>query len=473
MEKTKAVCDHCNHNGAVVFCRADSAKLCLPCDRQVHLANALARKHSRSQLCDNCSSQPASMRCATDGLVLCQDCDWDAHGSCPASVQHVRQPVEGFSDCPSAGDLASGLGFDLSEKSLMSLLEASPVGQGDVDWFRANLVGNADNLFDFLGLQDLVVPSGELGSLPKDQNLSCGKRKQLMFCQLVELLKSEMVEKDCESFVDLGQSALGESAPTGNFQVPDSRYAHMEEYLVDADQQAPYMAATMLPAEGRDFGTEILWDGGPSDQSNQVHIWGVQNSRCRDHGQCETTETGYGPHEPNLRIKNFDEPVTETSATSNFLDDMCSLNFRSIDDVFSSDIQQQANLIGFGMEWQPPANGKQNRQQSESCLRPCIGSSDTTFTQASPSRNISKEGCAEQAIIGGGGFLKTMSKVDMEQLAQNRGNAMLRYKEKKKTRRYEKHIRYESRKARADTRKRVRGRFVKANEVMDAFQRGL
>ncbi|KAF7846357.1 hypothetical protein BT93_L4504 [Corymbia citriodora subsp. variegata] len=42
---------------------------------------------------------------------------------------------------------------------------------------------------------------------------------------------------------------------------------------------------------------------------------------------------------------------------------------------------------------------------------------------------------------------------------------MLRYKEKKKNRRYDKHIRYESRKARADTRKRVKGRFVKASEA--------
>lgn len=91
------------------------------------------------------------------------------------------------------------------------------------------------------------------------------------------------------------------------------------------------------------------------------------------------------------------------------------------------------------------------------------------------------------------------TKADMELLAQNRGNAMQRYKEKKKTRRYafiwlfsspsyfatifsnktfsehlnyymdryDKHIRYESRKARADTRKRVKGRFVKASEAPD------
>ncbi|CAL5393029.1 unnamed protein product [Camellia sinensis] len=60
-----------------------------------------------------------------------------------------------------------------------------------------------------------------------------------------------------------------------------------------------------------------------------------------------------------------------------------------------------------------------------------------------------------------------MTKADMEQLAQNRGNAMQRYKEEKKYLRYDKHIRYESSKARADTRKRVKGRFVKASEAPD------
>uniref|UniRef100_A0A7C9CZX7 CCT domain-containing protein n=1 Tax=Opuntia streptacantha TaxID=393608 RepID=A0A7C9CZX7_OPUST len=59
----------------------------------------------------------------------------------------------------------------------------------------------------------------------------------------------------------------------------------------------------------------------------------------------------------------------------------------------------------------------------------------------------------------------TMSQADMEQLAETRGKAMQRYKEKKKTRRYEKQIRYESRKARAETRKRVKGRFVKTSDT--------
>lgn len=49
----------------------------------------------------------------------------------------------------------------------------------------------------------------------------------------------------------------------------------------------------------------------------------------------------------------------------------------------------------------------------------------------------------------------------------NRTEAVKRYKEKKKTRKFDKRVRYESRKARADVRKRVKGRFVKAGDVYD------
>ncbi|KAL5223651.1 hypothetical protein ABZP36_010290 [Zizania latifolia] len=48
-----------------------------------------------------------------------------------------------------------------------------------------------------------------------------------------------------------------------------------------------------------------------------------------------------------------------------------------------------------------------------------------------------------------------------------RDNAVTRYKEKKKRRKFDKKIRYASRKARADVRKRVKGRFIKAGEAYD------
>lgn len=51
-----------------------------------------------------------------------------------------------------------------------------------------------------------------------------------------------------------------------------------------------------------------------------------------------------------------------------------------------------------------------------------------------------------------------------ELTSQERDTAISRYKEKKKNRRYEKHIRYESRKVRAETRTRIKGRFAKMDQ---------
>lgn len=47
----------------------------------------------------------------------------------------------------------------------------------------------------------------------------------------------------------------------------------------------------------------------------------------------------------------------------------------------------------------------------------------------------------------------------------DRGAVISRYKEKRKNRRFEKQIRYESRKARADGRLRIKGRFARSGEI--------
>ncbi|KAK1292463.1 Zinc finger protein CONSTANS-LIKE 13 [Acorus calamus] len=57
-------------------------------------------------------------------------------------------------------------------------------------------------------------------------------------------------------------------------------------------------------------------------------------------------------------------------------------------------------------------------------------------------------------------------KGSIELTGPERDYAISRYKEKRKTRRYEKHIRYESRKTRADGRARVKGRFAKTTNGM-------
>ncbi|KAL4314366.1 zinc finger protein CONSTANS-LIKE 14-like [Arachis ipaensis] len=111
-------CDYYDSKTAVLFCRADSAKLCISCDQHVHSANALSLKHVRSQICNNCRNEPATVRYATNNLVLCNDCDSDTHNSSTiASSLHTHHRLHGFSGCPPALEIAAALGIELKFNS--------------------------------------------------------------------------------------------------------------------------------------------------------------------------------------------------------------------------------------------------------------------------------------------------------------------------------------------------------------------
>lgn len=121
----RRLCDYCNHTTALLYCRADSAKLCISCDREVHSTNQLFCKHTRSLLCDSCDESPVSIFCETEHSVFCHNCDWERHRLSLSSV-HNRRPVEGFSGCRSLTELISILGFeDLGDKKSLFLNEDS------------------------------------------------------------------------------------------------------------------------------------------------------------------------------------------------------------------------------------------------------------------------------------------------------------------------------------------------------------
>lgn len=98
------VCDYCKMEKAVIYCKSDSARLCLQCDGCVHSANPLSRRHSRSLICDKCFSQPAVMRCLDENLSICQNCDWNGNGC--SDQMHRRQILSFYSGCPSVADLS-------------------------------------------------------------------------------------------------------------------------------------------------------------------------------------------------------------------------------------------------------------------------------------------------------------------------------------------------------------------------------
>ncbi|KAG2321473.1 hypothetical protein Bca52824_014686 [Brassica carinata] len=116
------MCDFCGEQRSMVYCRSDAACLCLSCDRSVHSANALSKRHSRTLVCERCNAQPATVRCVEERVSLCQNCDWSGHNnnnSSSSSNDHKRQSISCYSGCPSSSELASIWSFcsDLAGES--------------------------------------------------------------------------------------------------------------------------------------------------------------------------------------------------------------------------------------------------------------------------------------------------------------------------------------------------------------------
>ncbi|GAB2280730.1 hypothetical protein Dimus_015356 [Dionaea muscipula] len=461
-EEEEGMCDFCNERPAVVYCRADTAKLCLVCDNQVHSANGLSRKHLRSQICDNCGSEPASVRCSSHGsLLLCQDCDWDAHPSCD------RTPLDGFSGCPSAFELAAVWGLDLDGKTTFDLPSHMV--------FLDNI--NASQNLDFWDWKsEMMVPydNSVFYAPPIVENsvrlnaICSGKRKQkVVMKQLIELQKRDFEEEGGGGGKDddecSGDGGRGE-AMENSFLVPgtpsQTAWHQLENSFADRGRgvvggggaalhqhqqqqqcQLPNFTSLLnMPVNPQLLDNEVRWDANPGNQHAQ--IWDFHSGRMRDDEESRCLKVAYSGIQSGFMINDYSTLLKETGlATSKIPQEMYEVN--------SSASARQENMRAFNSKNLPVSSlgkpGVLSGSQSQ----------DIHFLEQPIFATGESVNCAASA------------KPNMELLAQNRGNAMQRYMEKKKTRRYDKHIRYESRKARADTRRRVKGRFVKACEVLN------
>ncbi|XP_042504906.1 putative zinc finger protein At1g68190 [Macadamia integrifolia] len=104
-------CEFCAESRSVVYCKSDAAHLCLSCDAQVHSANALSKRHYRDILCESCRNHPASVCCLDHRMFMCHGCDEYLHD---ASAQHQKRVMSSYVGCPSARDFAVLWGYDLN-----------------------------------------------------------------------------------------------------------------------------------------------------------------------------------------------------------------------------------------------------------------------------------------------------------------------------------------------------------------------
>ncbi|XP_017219330.1 zinc finger protein CONSTANS-LIKE 15 isoform X1 [Daucus carota subsp. sativus] len=438
-------CDHCNQETAILYCRADSAKLCVACDQHVHSANPLSLKHIRSQICDNCASQPVAVHCVSDNLMLCIECDSDAHSSV---TNHRRESVQGFSGCPAPAQLAAHLGHDL-----MKLVHCD-VNIGVIKGFQCDDEEGGDDQF--------MVPSSSLfGQVYRkgrgessSAGLIGGNQKHAVLKQLVHLFhtqqQQQQQQQDGDEHFQIRQQEEDAQERRRGFMDSvdgdDDKDAHsllLAQSLTPQQQLLPFTSLLMQQQVSTSTSTgqldvmnevdqggfeqgesgQMLWNTHPSDQGTQ--IWDFNLGCLRGSGPLDL---GEGANDAGFTVRSYSELLTEAS-----LDD--TKGIRELYGMNSSATLE--NLVTFKNDRNNPAAGPTSCESNNL-----------------PMQMLRCENTAPATI-----------KTDLQLMAKNRDNAMLRYKEKKKTRRYDKHIRYESRKARADTRKRVKGRFVKASEA--------
>ncbi|PWA72942.1 B-box-type zinc finger, CCT domain protein [Artemisia annua] len=333
-------CDYCGEARSMVYCRSDAAYLCLSCDRNVHSANPLSKRHMRTLVCDNCNSQPALVRCVDEKASLCQNCDWVGHnGANSDASSHSRQTLNCYSGCPSAVELSSIWSFmsDSCEQEMGSM----------------SIADNPDEPSDNNKIQDSSV------ELENNSKISCSGTKE-------------------------------------------------PEQMVD---DGLYDDFTMDEVDMNIENYEELFGVGHNDPKHLFAKDGIDSLFGKRDGKKESANT---------------------------VQPECS-NAASVDSLISCKTEpnpcyarQQSNISFSSL------TGESSGGEYQDC-----GASSMVPMDEPP---WSTPGPGSTTI---------------------RSDAVLRYKEKKKMRKFEKRVRYATRKARADVRKRVKGRFIKAGDAYD------
>ncbi|OAY35070.2 zinc finger protein CONSTANS-LIKE 9 [Manihot esculenta] len=402
------ICDFCGDQRSMVYCRSDAACLCLSCDRNVHSANALSKRHSRTLICERCNSQPALFRCFEERISLCQNCDWMVHGNSSSTTTHKRQTINCFSGCPSASELSSIWSFVLNfpsvgestceqELGLMSIAENSSTGAwGPNENIINQSVSGAVAADEALDIAKSSVYGGtssmpELISLPNNTEKPVGSANAPLSKLCCPGTKGPAVSGDDDLYEDF----------------------NMDEVDLNIENYEELFGFTLNNSE------ELFENGGIDS------LFGTKDISAAD-SNCQ------GAGEEGLSV-----------GLVNTMQQACS-NAASADSMMSA------------------------KTEPVLCFTTRQGHSSLSFsglTGESSAGDYQDCGASSMLLMGEPPWCPPCPESSCP--SANRSNAVMRYKEKKKTRKFEKRVRYASRKARADVRRRVKGRFVKAGDNYD------
>ncbi|XP_028808394.1 zinc finger protein CONSTANS-LIKE 12-like [Neltuma alba] len=418
------VCDLCRVVRAVVYCKADSARLCLNCDGCVHSANDLSRRHPRSLLCDQCNSQPAIVRCLYDEMSVCQSCDWNQKGC--SRLGHRCQALSSYTGCPSSADFSKIWSF---------VFDAPSGGLG-------------------------VTGSRSFTTLPRKDSCSSKSMEPPDNDASFDLVTGKVNEiEPCVTYDPwMGQSAKI-IPPNANFlsSCRDQQFS----FPLDSDLQAK--GYPNLKDLGTASGDDLCGGLNIEDLSlgfeNDGEILDYTQEAIRYH--LENGEADYLLMEKNISVPESNGLIENALEASSSVQQ--GLAFQSSRPSESGDVDHSINNNANPIPMNLSCNQNDNLGYPHGQGHPSISVPLSSISGENSTPDYQDSGLSPAFLTGIGQWEPNFGSSS----PQARDRALRRYNEKKKTRTFSKQIRYASRKARADTRKRVKGRFVKAGEAYD------
>nr|AEP02790.1 heading day 1 [Oryza sativa] len=410
-------CDGCRAAPSVGYCRADAAYLCASCDARVHAANRVASRHERVRVCEACEQAPAALACRADAAALCVACDVQVHSANPLARRHQRVPVAPLPaiTIPATSVLAEAVvatatvlgGKDEEVDSWIILSKDSNNNNNNNDNSNSNSSNN-DNDND-----------------NDNNNNSNSSNNGMYFGEVDEYF--DLVRYN--SYYDNNNNDNSNSNSSNNDNDNDNDnnnnsnssnngmyFGEVDEYF-DLVGYNSYYDNRIENNQDQQYGMHEQQEQQQQQQEMQKEFAEKEGSECVVPSQItmlsEQQHSGYG-------VVGADQAASMTAGVSAYTDSI-------------------SNSISFS--------------SMEAGIVP-----DSTVIDMPNSSILTPAGAIN--LFSGPSLQMSLHFSSMDREAR-----VLRYREKKKARKFEKTIRYETRKAYAEARPRIKGRFAKRSDV--------
>nr|XP_043613454.1 putative zinc finger protein At1g68190 [Erigeron canadensis] len=264
-------CEYCVNLRSVVYCKADAAYLCLPCDTKVHSANPLSKRHHRTLICDTCRRRPSYVRCYDHQKFMCRSCDLNQHNNDAPNSQHRRRVINSYMGSPSAQELGVLWGCDSNR---------------------------------------LLDDTKNSGTAPPTKEIYGGMKACSVLQQLVELLRVQTIELDSSiSSVIRCQEHQVENAPPDQLLLGGECLDDQQADMISLDSSC---LSSFVQLDHLEFETDET-DLPPGDsfwQCNSSVLSGqLWSQNMQDLGVCEEPSCFDDVNMPDidLTFRNFEE----------------------------------------------------------------------------------------------------------------------------------------------------------------------